>query len=162
MLIVGKKVVYPYRGPCLVRAVVEKVVSGRSTSFYHLAPLDDSEAAFFLPVDKINGSGVRELIARAEIPRLLGRLEKPVPTATNWKQRAIDNGKLLTSGSAFALAEIIESLTELKETRTLSLRDRQTLERARRILVCEISEVMEETKSAAEAQVDKALSVRKN
>jgi CarD family transcriptional regulator len=161
MLTVGRKVVYPHRGPCLVRAVVEKKVGGNSMSFYHLAPLDDS-GALFVPVDKISGSGVRQLIERAQIPRLLRHLEKPASIETNWKQRAIDNVRLLTSGSAFDLAEIIESLTELNETRTLSPRDRQTLERARRILVCEISEVMGETKSAAEAEVDKALNIRKN
>jgi hypothetical protein len=45
----------------------------------------------------------------------------------------------------------------LNETKRLSPRDRETLDRARRILICEISEVMGETKSAAEEQVDKAL-----
>jgi hypothetical protein len=35
------------------------------------------------------------------------------------------------------------------------------LERARRILICEISEVMGETKGAAEEQVDHALNMRK-
>jgi hypothetical protein len=35
------------------------------------------------------------------------------------------------------------------------------LDRARRILICEISEVMGETKSAAEQQVDQALNMRK-
>jgi len=35
------------------------------------------------------------------------------------------------------------------------------LDKARRILVCEISEVMSETRSAAEEQVDQALKARK-
>jgi hypothetical protein len=79
----------------------------------------------------------------------------------NWKQRAIDNLKLLASGSPFDLADVMESLTELNEARTLSPRDREMLDRARRILICEISEVMEETKIAAEQQVDQALNMRK-
>jgi RNA polymerase-interacting CarD/CdnL/TRCF family regulator len=100
-------------------------------------------------------------MARSEIPKLLGRLKQSAATATNWKQRAIDNLKLLTSGSAFDLAEVVESLTELNETKALSPRDRETLDRARRILICEISEVTGETKSAAEEQIDQALNVRK-
>jgi hypothetical protein len=36
------------------------------------------------------------------------------------------------------------------------------LDRARRMLICEISEVMGETKSAAEEQVDQALNMRKS
>jgi CarD family transcriptional regulator, regulator of rRNA transcription len=161
MLKFGKKVVYPYQGPCLIGAVVKKVVGGRPTSFYQLALLDGSGGELFIPVDKISRVGIRQLMTRSEIPKLLGLLRKPAATPTNWKQRAIDNFKLLTSGSAFDLAEVIESLTELNETRVLSPRDRQTLDRARRILICEISEVTGETKGAAEEQVDQALKVRK-
>jgi RNA polymerase-interacting CarD/CdnL/TRCF family regulator len=67
----------------------------------------------------------------------------------------------LTSGSAFDLAEVVESLTELNAARVLSPRDRDALDRARRILICEISEVTGETKSAAEDKVDQALNVQK-
>jgi RNA polymerase-interacting CarD/CdnL/TRCF family regulator len=161
MLRFGSKVVYPYQGPCLIGAVVKKVIGGKPTSFYHLALLDGSGGELFIPVDKISGLGIRQLMARSEIPRLLGLLRKPAGAPTNWKQRAIDNFRLLTSGSAFDLAEVVESLTELNETRVLSPRDRQTLDRARRILICEISEVTGETLDAAEEQVDQALNTRK-
>jgi CarD family transcriptional regulator len=161
MLKFGHKVVYPYQGPCLIGEVVKKVISGRPASFYHLALLDGSGGELFIPVDKIRGLGIRQLMARSEIPKLLSFLRKPAATSANWKQRAIDNFKLLTSGSAFDLAEVVESLTELNEARVLSPRDRQTLDRARRILICEISEVTGATKGAAEEQVDDALSVRK-
>jgi RNA polymerase-interacting CarD/CdnL/TRCF family regulator len=69
--------------------------------------------------------------------------------------------RLFTSGSAFDLAEIVKSLTEERETKTLSLREDWTLVRARNLLVCEISEVMRETKSAAEEQIDEALKARR-
>ena len=73
----------------------------------------------------------------------------------------MDSLKMFSSGSAFDLAEIVESLTHLGESKSLSTRDKWTLERARKLLVCEISEVMGEAKSAAEEQVDKALAARK-
>ena len=63
--------------------------------------------------------------------------------------------------SAFDLAEIVESLTELSETKTLSPGDRHALDRARKLLVCEISEVMGETRGEAEQQMDRALKERK-
>ena len=37
LLSVGNKIVYPHQGPCLIGAVVQKVVGGRPTSFYQLA-----------------------------------------------------------------------------------------------------------------------------
>jgi len=96
MLKFGNKVVYPYQGPCLIGAVVKKVIGGRPTNFYQLALLDGSGGELFIPVEKISGLGIRQLMARSEIPKLLGLLRKPAATPTNWKQRAIDNFKLLT------------------------------------------------------------------
>jgi CarD family transcriptional regulator len=156
-LSIGEKIIYPSHGPCVIGAVVKKLVGGRSTTFYRLAPLDDSGGELFIPVDKIKGLGIRRLLARSEIPKLLRHLKTEAVRATNWKQRAIDNSKLLASGSAFDLAEIVESLTELNETKALAPHDRQTLERAKKLLVCEIAEVLGETKSAAAEQVERAL-----
>jgi RNA polymerase-interacting CarD/CdnL/TRCF family regulator len=161
ILNVGNKVVYPSQGPCLIGALVNKVVDGRATSFYPLAPLDDSDGAVFVPVGKAPAIGMRQLLKRSEIPKLLGHLKKTAGTAKNWRQRVIDNLKLLSSGSAYDLAQVVESLTELNQTKALSPRERQTLVRARKLLICEISEVMGETKSTAEEQVDKALNARK-
>ena len=161
LLTVGNKVMYPSRGPCLIGPIVKKVVDGSPMSFYPLALLDDSGGELFVPVDKVQAIGVRLLLKRSEIPKLLGHLKKAAGTAKNWKQRTMDNIKLFASGSAFDLAEIVESLTNLSETKPLMLRDKQTLEKARKLLVCEISEVMGETISAAEEQVDKALNKRK-
>jgi CarD family transcriptional regulator, regulator of rRNA transcription len=162
ILTVGDQVVYPCQGPCLIDTVVVKVVTGGSKSFYHLVVLDDTGGELFVPVDKVQAIGIRPLLNRSEIPKLLDHLMKKTKMAKDWKQRANDILKLFTSGSAFDLAEIVESLTELSKTKELSLRDDWTLRRARKLLVCEISEVMRETKNAAEEWVDKALRARKN
>ncbi len=161
ILTVGNKVVYPHQGPCLIGPVIKKVVDGTPVRFYHLTLLDDSGGELFVPVDKAQAIGIRLLLKRSEIPKLLDQLKQAVVITRDWKQRANDHIKLLSSGSAFDLAELIESLTELSETKTLSYREGQTLERARKLLICEISEVMGETKSAAEEQVDQALKARK-
>jgi len=161
VMTVGDKVIYPNQGPCVIGPVVKKSVDGRLVSFYQLAPLEGGGGGVFVPVDKARAIGIRQLLKRSEIPKLLGRLKKASRSAGNWKQRAMDNAKLFASGSAFDLAEIVESLTELSETKTLSPGERYALDRARKLLVCEISEVMGETRSAAEEQLDKALKGRK-
>jgi CarD family transcriptional regulator len=160
-LSVGEKIIFPSHGPCLIGAVVDKLVGGMSTSFYRLAPLENISGELFVPVDKMKALGIRQLMNRSEIPKLLGHLKCETVKAKNWKQRAIDNTRLLASGSAFDLAEIVESLTELNETKTLAPHDRQTLERAKKLLICEIAEVLGENKSAAEERIDKALQRRK-
>ncbi len=158
---IGEKVVYPSQGPCLIGGVENKVVSGRPTSFYRLTLLDDSGDAVFVPVDKVRALRIRQLLTKAEVPKLLSQLENSMTTAKNWKQRAIDNAKLLSSGSAFDLAEIVESLTELNKTKALTPRDRQTLDKARKFLICEIAEAMGEARSTAEEYVDKALGLQR-
>jgi RNA polymerase-interacting CarD/CdnL/TRCF family regulator len=161
ILTVGSKVVYPCQGPCLVGAVVERLVAGEPKSFYHLIVLDASGGELFVPVDKARAIGIRPLSQRSDIPKLQGQLMKTTRVARDWKQRANDILRLFTSGSAFDLAEIVGSLTELSKTKALSPRESWTLARAKKFLVCEISEVMGETKIAAEEQVDQALKARK-
>jgi CarD family transcriptional regulator len=162
-LTVGDKVVYPGRGPCLVGAVVQKMVCGTSASFYRLALLDGSKAELFVPVDSFQDLHMRALLDRSEIPELLGHLKtraavtKDLVTAKNWRQRELDNLKLFKSGSVFDLADRVESLTQLSGTKTLSADERETLYRARKLLVCEISEVMNESKRTAEARIDSVL-----
>jgi RNA polymerase-interacting CarD/CdnL/TRCF family regulator len=132
ILTVGSTVVYPCQGPCMVGEVVERSVAGEPRSFYHLIVLDDSGGELFVPVDKVQAIGIRPLSQRSDIPKLQCHLMKTVG-----------------------------SLTELSETKALSPSESRTLVRARKFLVCEISEVMRETKSAAEELVDQALRARK-
>jgi RNA polymerase-interacting CarD/CdnL/TRCF family regulator len=161
ILIVGSKVVYPCQGPCLVGEAVERVVAGEWRSFCHLVLLDDKGGELFVPVDRVQTIDVRPLVKRADVPKLLDQLTKTSEMARDWKQRADGILRLFTSGSAFDLAEVVGALTELSNAKGLSLRESWTLARARKLLICEISEVMGETKSAAEEQVDQALRTRK-
>ncbi|MGH9753812.1 MAG: CarD family transcriptional regulator [Blastocatellia bacterium] len=160
ILTIGNKVSYPSQGPCLIGPVIKIIVDGRPIRFYQLALLDDSGGELLVPVDKVQAIGIRPLLNRSDIPKLLGMLKMPAGTSKDWKQRANDNFKLLTSGSAFDLAEVVKSLTGLGEKKALSFRESQTLEKARKLLIGEISEVMGETKSAAEEQIDEALKAR--
>ena len=154
---IGDKLVYPSQGPCRISAVVNKIVAGQPTDFYRLSLLDGSGDAVLIPIDNLTAPGLRELIGKSTVAELLSHLENAVTTPKNWKQRTLDNAKLLHSGTPFDLAEIVESLTELNEIKTLTPRDRQTLDKARKLLICEISEVTGETRDAAAGQVDAAL-----
>jgi RNA polymerase-interacting CarD/CdnL/TRCF family regulator len=158
----GNKVIYPYQGPCLIGPVIKKVIDGSPISFYRLALLDDSGGELFVPVDKVQSIGIRPLLNRSDIPKLLDLLQEPSGADKDWRQRAVDNSKLFTSGSTFDLAEVVKSLTMLGRKKELSFRESQTLEKAKKLLIVEISEVMGETKSAAEEQIDEALKARKS
>lgn len=159
ILTVGKKVIYPCQGPCLIGAVVKQTVGDRPVAFYQLIILNGG-GKMFVPVDNVEAVGIRPLLKKSEIPGLLIRLKQPSQTSDNRIQRTRDNLKLLASGSAYDLAEVVESLTELNETKTLSVGERKMLDRAKALLVYEISEVIGETKEEAEQQLDIALKER--
>ncbi len=161
ILTVGNKVVYPCQGPCLIGPIVKKTINDRPVMFHQLTVLSNGGGELFIPVDNAPTNGIRPLLEKTEITRLLDQLRKPGKAARTWRQRFEDNRKLFASGSAFDLAEIVESLTGLKEDRTLSITDRRRLDRARRLLVCEISEVLGLTEQEAELRVDQALNARK-
>jgi RNA polymerase-interacting CarD/CdnL/TRCF family regulator len=167
-LTIGDKVVYPGRGPCLIGGIVKKVVCGMSTSFWRLALLDDSGAELFVPVDNVHNVRTRPLLDPSEIPELLGHLKPRARvttgrvTAKNWRERELNNAKLFSSGSIFDLADLVGSLTQLSGTKTLAPHERDTLYRARKLMICEISQVMDESKSATEARIDSLLEPVKN
>ena len=156
-LSVGSKVMYPSQGPCLVGALVEKDVAGVPVSFYRLVLLNESRSELFVPIEKVANIGLRPLLQRSEIPALLAQMMQASPSATDWKQRTQINLKRLASGSAFDLALVVESLTLLNGRKPLSTREQALLEKAKRLLVCEIAEVLEQSTMAAEEQINSAL-----
>ena len=160
-LTIGNKAIYPGQGPCRIGRVVKKVIGARAMMFYHLTVLDENRGDLFVPVEKARAIGVRGLMKKAEVPGLLAHLKKGAKTADTWKQRATDNLKLFNSGSPYDLADVVASLTALGDTRSLTLGESVTLGRARKLLICEISEVMGETKIAVEEQLDYALNRQK-
>jgi CarD family transcriptional regulator len=148
--------------------VVKNVIAGRPISFYRLVVLDDSRSVLLVPVEKAKSIGVRLLSRKADIPALLDRMkhrartfDNSAKTAKDWKKYRSHALRLFTSGSAFDLAELVKLLTELGNRKTLTFSESRMLERARNLLISEISEAMGTTRRAAEEQVDEALDTRK-
>lgn len=150
----GNKAYYPGQGPCRIDSIVQRVVDGRAIMFYHLIMLDDSGSELFIPVDKALALGLRSLMSRSEIPKLLEHLRN---TAHKSHHRSNDDSNLLSTRSAFDVAEVVGSLREQKNSKTLKFREGRTLERATKLLIAEIAEVTGETRGAAGAWVDEAL-----
>ena len=158
---VGHKVVYPGQGPCRIGAVVKKVIGGQIDSYYRLISLAESSDAVLVPLSKIDGLGIRRLTTKADVSKILRHLALWSEPMNHWQQRDYINLKRLLSGSASDLAQVIESLTRLNERRPLGEREQQILEKARRFLICEISEVTGKPKNITEEYLDNALRVHR-
>jgi CarD family transcriptional regulator len=63
----------------------------------------------------------------------------------------------MRSGSIYEVADVLKSLTFLAKSKSLSFREKRMLDRAKFLIISEVSEVMRETAAAIEGRVDRAL-----
>src|SRR5262249_25583000 len=61
------------------------------------------------------------------------------------------------SGSIYEVADVLKSLTFLAKSKSLSFREKRMLDRAKFLIISEVSEVMRETAASIEGRVDRAL-----
>ena len=159
-LTVGDKIIYPFQGPCLIARVVERTVNKQAEMFYQLTRLSSGGGDIFVPVDRADTIGIRQLLKRSDIPGLLGHLGAPVQEAEDWKCRRTRTKRLFSSGRALDLAEIIQSLSAVRGEKALSFEEQKMLDRAMMLLVCEVAEVTGLSRAKAQTEVEDALITR--
>jgi CarD family transcriptional regulator len=154
---IGDKVIYPNHGLGIVQRIEEKTILGTTCGFYHLR-IVANETMVLVPVSNVDGVGLRRAISDDEVERLFGLLgDGKIDNHQNWKGRFKDNSDKMRSGSIFEVADVLKSLTFLAKSKSLSFREKRMLDRAKFLIVSEVSEVMREPAAAIEAQVDRAL-----
>src|SRR5438270_13561109 len=154
---IGDKVIYPNHGLGIVERIEEKTILGTTCGFYHLR-IVANDTTVLVPVSNVDGVGLRRAITDDEVERLFGLLgDGKIDNHQNWKGRFKDNSDKMRSGSIYEVADVLKSLTFLAKSKSLSFREKRMLDRAKFLVVSEISEVMRETAVAIEGRVDHAL-----
>jgi CarD family transcriptional regulator len=154
---VGDKVIYPNHGLGIVERIEEKTILGTTCGFYHLR-IVANETTVLVPLSNVDGVGLRRAISDEEVERLFGLLgDGKIDNHQNWKGRFKDNSDKMRSGSIFEVADVLKSLTFLAKSKSLSFREKRMLDRAKFLIISEVSEVVRETAPAIEARVDSAL-----
>jgi CarD family transcriptional regulator, regulator of rRNA transcription len=154
---VGDKVIYPNHGLGIVERIEEKTILGTTCGFYHLR-IVANETTVLVPLSNVDGVGLRRAISDDEVDRLFGLLgDGKIDNHQNWKGRFKDNSDKMRSGSIYEVADVLKSLTFLAKSKSLSFREKRMLDRAKFLIISEVSEVMREAPLAIEARVDHAL-----
>ena len=154
---IGDKVIYPNHGLGIVERIEEKTILGTTCGFYHLR-IVANDTTVLVPLANVDGVGLRRAINDDEVERLFGLLgDGKIDNHQNWKGRFKDNSDKMRSGSIYEVADVLKSLTFLSKSKSLSFREKRMLDRARFLVVSEISEVMRESAAAIEGRVDRAL-----
>jgi CarD family transcriptional regulator len=154
---VGDKVIYPNHGLGIVERIEEKTILGTTCGFFHLR-IVANDTTVLVPVANVDGVGLRKAIEDAEVERLFSLLgDGKIDNHQNWKGRFKDNSDKMRTGSIYDMADVLKSLTFLSKSKSLSFREKRMLDRAKALIISEISEVMREKALEVEEKVDRAL-----
>lgn len=158
----GNKVIYPRLGICRVNGIVEQTVGDTIVKLYALKPVDHQDTTTVLvPVNKAEEVGVRKLIEKEDIPKLLKFLGKDIEVASDHRKRNAKNAERMASGEIYEVADSLKTMAKLSKSKTLSPEEQQTMARARYLIIREISHVTKATPEEVEEMIDNALAGKK-
>ena len=153
---IGDKVIYPNHGLGIIERIETKTIMGTTCGFYQLRMAN--ETTVFVPVDNVDGVCLRLAITDEEVERLFSLLgDGKIDNHQNWKGRFKDNSDRMRTGSIYDVVEVLKSLTFLSKSKSLSFREKRMLDRAKFLVVSEITEVLGEKTPQVEVKVDSAL-----
>lgn len=138
-LVIGQKVSYPNQGICMVESIEQKKIGERLMSFYLLRILSD-DSTIFVPVQNTGTLGIRPVINSKEYRNLINGLSEDFSeVSTDWKNRSREYSEKLQSGDVFKAADVLKKLTFLSHEKKLSFREQTLLEKARFLIVSEVT-----------------------
>ena len=154
---VGDKVIYPNHGLGVVERIETRTIMGTTCGFYSLR-MAASSSMVLVPLDNVDGVGLRPAIGDHEVKKLFTLLGNgKIINHQNWKGRFKDNSDKMRTGSIYDVVDVLKNLTFLAKSKNLSFREKRMLDRAKFLVVSEISEVVGDEAETIDAKVDKSL-----
>ena len=153
----GDKVIYPNHGLGIVERIEEKTILGTTCGFFHLR-IVSNDTTVLVPVANVDNVGLRKAISDEEVERLFDLLgDGKIDSHQNWKGRFKDNSDKMRTGSIYDMVDVLKNLTFLSKSKSLSFREKRMLDRAKALIISEVSEVIREKAMEIESKVDQAL-----
>lgn len=153
----GDKVVYPNHGIGVIEEIQEREFFGQQQCFYSLRILAN-DTMVMVPLENADGVGLRKIIKGAEVDRVIDILKgRDMDVHKNWKGRFKENSNKMRTGSIFEVAEVYKNLAYLSRNKALSYREKRMLDKARYLLVSELSVAGRMSENLAETRIDDAL-----
>jgi CarD family transcriptional regulator len=136
---IGEKVVYPNQGIGTIENIGSRAFGHHSESFYLLKLLFGSMTVM-VPLSHAGEVGLRRVTRNGELARVLAFLaEGTCDCHHDWKARFKANSERMRVGGLLQVAEVLKSLLLLQREKPLSFREKKMLDRARYMLVTELS-----------------------
>ncbi|GMT43149.1 MAG: CarD family transcriptional regulator [bacterium] len=153
----GAMVFYPAYGVGVVENI-GKVEKTESAAPFYTIRIQESGMVIRVPAMNAKRIGIRPVIKRNEVPKVLRTLKDKVKVqnAPNWHKRQKNYIDRVKSGSALELAQILRELTQIQSNKELSFGEQRMYDNVRQLLITEIAEAKGIKKDTAGKLVDKA------
>jgi CarD family transcriptional regulator len=136
---IGEKVVYPNHGVGTIENISTRPFGSQFERFY-LLRLTYNSLTVMVPFSHVQDLGLRKVTRTGEITRVLAFLASGRCKFTqDWKNRFKENSEKMKSGSLLEVAEVLKGLLILQSDKPLSFREKKMLDRARHMLITEVS-----------------------
>ncbi|MEQ1946714.1 MAG: CarD family transcriptional regulator [Bryobacteraceae bacterium] len=136
---VGEKIVYPNHGVATVENISSRPFSGQPERFY-LLRLNATSLTVMVPCSHAEELRLRKVTRNGAMARVIDFLGEPRQNRQqDWKDRFKENTEKMNAGSLLGIAEVLKSLIILQMNKPLSFREKKMLDRARHMLITELS-----------------------
>ena len=154
---IGERVVYPNHGVGVIENISCRNFGAQLERFY-LLRLATNHLTVMVPFSHVTDVGLRKVTKTAEVTRVLAFLAAGSIRCTNdWKDRFKENSEKMRVGGLLAVSEVFKTLLIIKKDKSLSFREKKMLDRARQLLITEVSIAKDVQESCAADTLDRAL-----
>jgi CarD family transcriptional regulator len=136
---IGDKVIYPNQGLGVVEGIREEAYDGQQFQVFHLRIISNNTLVT-VPSATALEIGIRRPVAEGSIRKIYEFMGSgDVDVTTDWKGRYKEHLNLMKSGTLFDMAMVLKSLYYLSLQKPLSFREKKMMEKAKELIVSEIS-----------------------
>jgi CarD family transcriptional regulator len=153
----GDTVVHPEHGAAVIEELREKEFLGQKRTYLVLRVVY-GDLTVLVPTDSTEQVGLRPVVSKNEVKKILKVLtEEETLVAANWSRRFKNNLEKLHSGDPYEVAEVLRNLAIREREKGLSAGEKRMINKARQILISEISHATGKSEEAAETMIDGTL-----
>ncbi len=136
---IGEKVVYPNYGVGVIENISMRSFGSLMERFY-LLRLSAKCMTVMVPFSHVDHVGLRRITKNGDLARVLMFLSHgKCLRCSDWKNRFKENTEKMRSGNLPEVAEVLKCLLLQQVDKPLSFREKKMLDRARHMLVTELS-----------------------
>lgn len=156
---IGDKIIYPNQGLGYVEDIQEENYYGEQFIIYHVR-IPSNNTLVLVPSANTGEIGIRKPISIRYVEKFFDFMRNgEVDVTMNWKGRYKEHLSLMKSGTILDMALVLKSLFYLNLIKPLSFREKKMMEKAKELIVLEISEVSSIPSPKIEQRVIETLTI---